>query len=58
MTDGESKGATCEHCGGMVGEDGLAILLPDEAVTEESIEETVEKPKRSFADAVAAKGGR
>ena len=58
MEEMESKGATCEHCGGMVGEDGLAILLPGEPETEESVEETVEKPKRSFAEAVREKGGR
>lgn len=53
MTD-ESKGATCEHCGGMVGEDGLAVVLPEDAEAEESTEAPAEKSKsRSFADAVA-----
>lgn len=50
MTD-ETK--TCEHCGGMVGEDGLAVVLPEEPAAEEVVVEA--KPKRSFADAVAAR---
>lgn len=49
----EEKGATCEHCGGMVGEDGLAIILPAEEMSEESVSEETEMPERSFADAVA-----
>lgn len=50
--DNDSKGL-CEHCGGMVGEDGLALVLPDEPVTEESVSEEAEMPERSFADALA-----
>lgn len=52
MDEMESKGATCQHCGGMVDEDGLAVILTDEPVTEESISEEVDVPKRDFAAAV------
>lgn len=47
----ESSGATCEHCGGMVGDDGLAILLPDEPETAKH--EEAEPEKRDFAVAVS-----
>lgn len=59
MDEMKSKGASCPHCGGMVDEDGLAIVLADEPVTEESISEEADMPKRDFADAVMrSKGGR
>ena len=44
---------TCEHCGGMVGEDGLAIVLPEEP-SEDSVE-AVDEVKRDFAKAIASR---
>lgn len=48
--------ATCEHCGGMVGEDGLAILLPEEP--KEETEQADAAEKLSFADAIAKREGK
>lgn len=51
------KHDTCEHCGGMVDEDGLALVLSEEP-TEEPEALTEEAPKRNFAAAVErSKGG-
>lgn len=48
-----SENSVCEHCGGIVGDDGLALELPEEAKSEEA--ET--PPQRDFAKAVAEREG-
>ena len=45
--------ATCEHCGGMVGDDGLALALPEEKLEEPA--EAEAEVKRDFAKAVASR---
>lgn len=51
------KHETCEHCGAMVGEDGLALDIHDEPDPKEPEAKEAKDGDfgRSFADAVAAR---
>lgn len=59
--DTENKARCCESCGGLVGEDGLAVELPPEEAHEAAespeYEASEEKRASAFADAMKHRKG-